>query len=176
MDKHLKLIISPEEIQAMVEAIAADITARFPSKRPVLVGILKGAAVFFDDLTRELGPPLEVDFIQASSYSNPDSPSSKVRITNDISLDIKGRDVIIVDGIVDRGKTVRSVTAHLGEKEPASLSFCTLLLREGTDDIEIEYVGRRIPEGFIVGYGMDYKEDYRELDAIYMLTKNKDIS
>ena len=176
MEKHLELIITPEEIRAMVEAVAADIRGRFPDKRPVLVGVLKGAAVFLADLSRAIGPPLDVDYIQASSYSDPDSPAAEVRITDDISIDLKGRDIIAVDGIVDRGKTVRSVMAHLGAKEPASLSFCTLLLREGTEDITIDYVGKRIPEGFIVGYGMDYKESYRALDDIYMITDSKDIS
>ncbi len=176
MEKDLKLFITPEEIRSMVDAIAADILSRFPSKRPVLVGILKGAAVFLAELALAIGPPLEVDSVQASSYSDPDAPSNEVEITDDISIDIKGRDVIIVDGIVDRGKTALGVMAHLGAKEPASLSFCTLLLREGTDNIEIDYVGRRIPEGFIVGYGMDYKEDYRGLDGIYMLTEAEDDS
>ena len=176
MDKNLKLIIEPDEIRTMVKKIAADIRGRFPTGRPVLVGVLKGAAVFMADLTRAIGAPLEVDFIQAASYSDPDSPSNEISITRDASIELKGRDVIVVDGIVDRGKTACAVMAHLRARGPDSLSFCTLLLREGTDDIAIDYVGKKIPEGFIVGYGMDYKEDYRWLDGVYLLTGDKDIS
>ena len=176
MEKNLKLIIAPDEIRTMVESIAADIRTRYASKRPILIGVLKGAAVFLSDLVRAIDAPLEVDFIQTSSYSDPDAPSKDVMIKRDTSIDLKGRDVIVVDGIVDRGKTARAVMGHLRAKEPASLGFCTLLLRDSTDDIAIDYVGKRIPEGFIVGYGMDYKEDYRWLDGVYLLTddKNKD--
>jgi hypoxanthine phosphoribosyltransferase len=158
----------------MVEGIAEKIRTKFPSGRPVLVGVLKGAAVFLSDLIRAVGGPLEVDFIQTSSYSDPLAPSKDVMITKDVSIDLKGRDVIVVDGIVDRGKTARAVMGHLKTKGPASLGFCTLLLRDSTGDIAIDYVGKRIPEGFIVGYGMDYKEDYRWLDGVYLLTDDKD--
>ncbi len=174
MEENLKLIIAPDEIRTMVEAIAGDIRGRFPTGRPVLVGVLKGAAVFLADLVRTVGTPLEVDFIQTSSYSDPASPSSEVSITGDTSIELKGRDVIVVDGIVDRGKTACAVMAHLKTKGPTSLGFCTLLLRDSTDDIAIDYVGKVIHEGFIVGYGMDYKEDYRWLDGIYLLTDGKD--
>ncbi len=174
MEKNLKLIIAPDEIRTMVESIATDIRTRYASKRPVLIGVLKGAAVFLSDLIRAIGGPLEVDFIQTSSYSDPDAPSEEVKITRDTSIDLKGRDVIVVDGIVDRGKTAKAVMGHLRAMGPASLGFCTLLLRDSTDDIAIDYVGKRIPEGFIVGYGMDYKEDYRWLDGVYLLTDGKD--
>lgn len=174
MEDNLKLIIAPDEIRTMVEKIAGDIRASFPSGRPVLVGVLKGAAVFLADLTRAVGSQLEVDFIQASSYSDPLAPSEKIRITGDTSIDLKGRDVIVVDGIVDRGKTARAVIKHIRAKGPASLGFCTLLLRDSTDNIAIDYVGKKIPEGFVVGYGMDYKEAYRWLDGVYLLTDGKD--
>jgi hypoxanthine phosphoribosyltransferase len=174
MEKKLKLIIAPDEIRLMVEDIAGKIRTRFPSGRPVLVGVLKGAAVFLADLTRAIGAPLEVDFIQASSYGESETPSNKVIITGDTSIELRGRDVIVVDGIVDRGKTARGVMAHLKTKEPASLGFCTLLLRDGAEGIDIDYVGRIIPDGFIVGYGMDHNEDYRWLDGIYLLTPTND--
>ncbi len=174
MPDNLKLIIEPEEIRLMVKRIAEEVRTAYASRNPVLVGTLKGAAIFLSDLVRAIGIPLEMNYIQTSSYGDPDTPSEDIIITRDASIELKGRDVIVVDSIVYRGKTARAVMGHLRTRGPASLGFCTLLLRDGTDDIDIDYVGRVIPEGFVVGYGMDYKEAYRWLDGIYLLTDGKD--
>jgi hypoxanthine phosphoribosyltransferase len=174
MPDNLKLIIEPEEIRLMVKRIAEEIRTAYASRNPVLVGALKGAAIFLSDLVRAIGIPLEVDFIQTSSYGRRGSPSGDVLITRDTSTELKGRDVIIVEGIVDSGRTATAITGFLKKKGPASISLCTLLLRDDarTGNLNIDYVGKVIPGGFIVGYGMDYKEGYRWLDGIYRLTKS----
>lgn len=175
MPDNLKLIIAPEEIRLMVERIAGEIRTAYASRNPVLVGALKGAAIFLSDLVRAIGIPLEVDFIQTSSYGRRDSPSGDVLVTKDTSTELKGRDVIIVEGIVDSGRTAEAVTGFLKRKGPASIELCTLLLRDDakTGHLNIDYVGKVIPGGFIVGYGMDYKEGYRWLDGIYQLPKDE---
>ncbi len=174
MPDNMKLIIEPEEIRLMVKKIAGEVRTAYASRNPVLVGALKGAAIFLSDLVRALDIPLEVDFIQTSSYGRRDSPSGDVLITRDTSTELKGRDVIVVEGIVDSGRTAEAVSRFLKRKEPASIRLCTLLLRDGakTGHLNIDYVGRVIPEGFIVGYGMDYKEGYRWLEGIYQLTES----
>ena len=123
---------------------------------------MKGAFVFMADLARELGPEFEVGFIQAASYGDRETPSEEVRITSDISVEIEGRDVIVVEGIIDRGNTARAVVRHLEKKGPSSIRLCTLLLRKGhSHGLRVDYIGRPIDDGFVVGYGMDYREKYR---------------
>ncbi len=152
----------------MVNRLAGEIRRDFPSKNPVFVGALKGAFVFLADLVRAVKMPLEVDFIQTASYGKQHAPSSEVTITRDLTLDIRERHVIIVEGIIDRGTTARAVIKHLEANAPASLSLCALLARDGhAKDVQVNYVGARIGEGFVVGYGMDYHEHYRALPGLY---------
>ncbi len=169
-DKRLFLLIPPEEIHHLVERIAEEIRRDFEGKEPVFVGVLKGAFVFLSDLVRTLEIPLEIDFIQASSYGKRDVPSKDVVITRDITVDIKGRDVIVVEDIVDTGGTVRKVLEHLEKKEPSSLKLCSFLVR-GEPGVRIDYCGKVIGGGFVVGYGLDYKERYRELKGVYIIEK-----
>ncbi|MBI5491511.1 MAG: hypoxanthine phosphoribosyltransferase [Deltaproteobacteria bacterium] len=164
----MKLLYSPEEIKKTVKRLAGELRPEMKGA-PVFIGVLKGAFMFVSDLIRELNGAVEVDFIQAASYGLKDEPSTEVRIKGDITVDIKGRDVIIVEGIIDRGTTVRAVMGHLRKKGPASVKVCTLLLRDSHAGMEIDYVGARVYEGFVVGYGMDYKEEYRNLPGIYIL-------
>ncbi|MDO8426262.1 MAG: hypoxanthine phosphoribosyltransferase [Deltaproteobacteria bacterium] len=169
MQDGIKLLYSPEEIKKIVRRLAREVEADLAGKDPVLIGVLKGAFVFLSDLAREIDAPVEVDFIQAASYGLRDEPSSEVRIKNDITADIKGRDIIVIEGIIDRGRTVRAVIEHLKKKGPASIKVCTLLLRDSHAGMAIDYAGARIDEGFVVGYGMDYKEGYRNLPGVYIL-------
>lgn len=170
MTGNLKLLIPPEELHIIINRIARDIRADYAGKDPVLIGVLKGASVFLSDLIRAIKMPLEIDFVQTSSYGERDSPSEQVAIIKDITSDIRGREVILVEGIVDRGHTARELMKHFNEKEASSVRICTLLLREGGGkDVKPDYVGTRIDKGFVVGYGMDYKERFRYLPGIYIL-------
>lgn len=170
MRDNLKLFITSEEIRETVRRLAREIGADYSSKDPVLIGVLKGASIFLSDLVREIDFPLEMDFVQTSSYGTRSTPAEKVTVSRELSGDITGRDVIIVDGIIDRGKTVSTLLDHIRSKGPASVRICTLLLRDGKEHgFEIDYVGATIKNGFVVGYGMDYREHYRNLPAIYFL-------
>lgn len=156
----------------MVRRLAGEIRADYSSKNPVLIGVLKGASVFLSDLAREIDFPLEIDFVQTSSYGkrSTSTPSEKVAVSRELSGEITGRDVIVVDGIIDRGHTVSALLEHLHAKGPASVRICTLLLRDGkAHGFDIDYIGATIRDGFVVGYGMDYREHYRNLPAIYFM-------
>ncbi|MBI5588053.1 MAG: hypoxanthine phosphoribosyltransferase [Deltaproteobacteria bacterium] len=166
----MRLFIPPEEIRAIVRRLAKEIRSDYAAKDPVLIGVLKGACVFLADLAREIDSPLEIDFVQTSGYGKRDTPAEKVAVSRELSSDIKGRDVIVVDGIIDRGRTVAALLKYLSAKEPASVRICALLLRDGgAHEVNIDYVGATIKAGFVVGYGMDYRERYRNLPAIYFL-------
>lgn len=171
MRDKLKLLIPPDEIDSIVDRVASEIRKDFAGKDPILLGVLKGAFVFLSDIVRALEMPFEVDFIQASCYGKRDSPSAEVLIKRDLTADIKGRDVIIVEGIIDRGHTARALTEYLKKKGPSSIKVCTFLLREGGggDGLKVDYVGKRIGDGFVIGYGMDYKEEYRGLAGLYIM-------
>jgi hypoxanthine phosphoribosyltransferase len=171
MDKDLEMIFTPEKLDEMVKRLAGEIKRDYPGKTPVLVGALKGAFVFLSDLIRALEMPVDVDFIQTSSYGKAGTTPTGVLITRDVTLELKGRDVIIVDGIIDRGKTVAAVNERIMEAGAASVRVCALLERNVPDTVrrKADYVGTRLDDGFVVGYGMDYKERYRELKGIYIL-------
>lgn len=170
MSEALKLLIPPEDIRAAVRRLARDIRKDFAGKNPVFVCVLKGAFMFFSDLMRALRTDFEVDFLQAASYQGKTVQSPDVLIKKDILADINGRDVVIVDGIIDSGLTVQKLIGHLNAKGAASIRLCTLLLREGgAEGLTVDYVGVRIEKGFVVGYGMDYRERYRGLPGIYVI-------
>ncbi len=170
MAEGLKPLYSPEEIRSTIGRLAGEIRADYASRTPVLVGVLKGAFVFLADLVRALEMPVEVDFIRLSSYGTRDVPTPKAAITKDIELSVEGRDVLVVEDIIDRGTTIEAVMDHLEGKNPATLRLCTLLLKEGGGTgRKIDYIGKEIGDGFVVGYGMDYKERYRELRALYTI-------
>lgn len=170
MSGTLRLFIPPEEIRSMVQRLAKEIRSDYAAKDPVLIGVLKGACVFLADLAREIDSPLEIDFVQTSSYGKRDTPAEKASVSRELTSDIKGRDVIVVDGIIDRGRTMAALLEYLSAKGPASVRICALLLRADCGhEVDIDYVGATIKAGFVVGYGMDYRERYRNLPAIYYL-------
>ena len=171
MTESLELFISPEEIRDTVRKLASELRRDYSAKDPVLVGVLKGASVFLSDLAREADFPLEVDFVQTSSYGKRETPSPDITVSRELSGDISGRHVIVVDGIIDRGATVSALLEYIRAKNPASVSVCTLLLRDGSPKgFAVDYVGVVLEDGFVVGYGMDYRERYRNLPAIYFMT------
>ena len=167
----LELMITREAIQSRVAELAKQISGRYADRGPIVIGILNGSFVFMADLVRALDIPFEVDFIKLSSYGSENSSSGTVRLLKDISADITGRDVIVVEDIIDTGLTINFLRRRLEEARPTSVSFVTLLLKDGVAklDFPIDYVGFEIPNKYVVGYGMDINQQMRGLDAIYAL-------
>ncbi len=163
-----KVIISGEEIQARIRELGAEITADYADRPPLLVCILKGAYPFLADLARAIDLPIEIDFMAVSSYGSATKTSGIVRIVKDLDAELAGRHVIIVEDIVDSGLTLRYLRRNLGVREPATLEVCALLMKEGLqrEDPELAYVGFVIPPEFVVGYGLDVAEKYRNLPDV----------
>lgn len=162
------ILISEEEIRAKVKETGAMLSKEYEGKRLLLVSILKGAFVFMADLMREITIPCEIDFMCVSSYQNSTVSSGKVQITKDLKVDIEGCDVLIVEDILDSGNTLSEVTAILRERKPASLKICTLLDKPArrVADIRADYCCFEIPDEFVIGYGLDCAERYRNLPYI----------
>jgi hypoxanthine phosphoribosyltransferase len=168
----LKRILSSRKVRNITKGLAARIRADYGDKRPVLVCVLKGAFVFLADLIREVSMPLEVDFITVSSYGPGRASSGNVQFVTDITTDIAGRHVLLVEDIVDSGLTLDELRRHLMLRSPASLQVCALLARRSLlagDPEAIDYLGHSVPDGFVVGYGIDCGEDYRYLPDIWVL-------
>ncbi|MBQ3220055.1 MAG: hypoxanthine phosphoribosyltransferase [Clostridia bacterium] len=169
MNSNFKVLISQEEIQKRVKELAEQITLDYSSidnsiRRPVFICTLKGAVYFFADITKNIKRPIMLDFAKLSSYRN-GTVSGEMEMQNDITTDISGRDVIIVEDIIDSGKTLKFFVEHLKSKNPKSIKICTFLDKHERREVDIkaDYVGFDIPCGFVVGYGLDYAEKYREL-------------
>jgi len=167
-----KILISEEEIQAKVKELAEILKKEYADKNPVVVGVLKGVVIFFADMVRQMDFPLQIDFMWISSYTGTNS-TGKMQVKRDVSADIKGRHVIILEDIFDTGNSLEFTYNHLLQKEPASLKICTLLekpeRRNPAVTVEADYVGFVIPNEFVVGYGLDYNEHYRNLPFVGVL-------
>jgi hypoxanthine phosphoribosyltransferase len=170
-----KELLPAHEIKKRVSELAQQIEKDYESKNPVLIGILKGAFVFLSDLVRELNIPLEIDFMSVSSYGSSTRTSGIVKIEKDLDKDIKDRHVILVEDILDTGLTLHYLLETLQARQPASLEVCTLLLKEGKQQVEFspKYVGFTIPDEFVVGYGLDYAGQFRHLPSIYAIDTEK---
>ena len=158
---------SEADIRGAVRRVAGEISEAYGDARPLLVGVLKGSFVFLADLVRELGIPCEVDFVRARSYGSGTKSAGAVQILKDVEMDVRGRHVVVVEDIADSGLTLDAVVARIRAGEPASVRRCALLVRE--DCPRPEFVGFTIGEGFVVGYGIDYAEEYRGLRDIHVL-------
>jgi hypoxanthine phosphoribosyltransferase len=163
-----EVIVSTEQLQARLAELGKEITADYEGRAPLLVGVLKGAFVFMSDLARAVQLPVEVDFMAVSSYGSSTRSSGVVRIVKDLDLDLTDRHVILVEDIVDSGVTLRYLRKTLMAREPASFEVCALLVREGQQeaDVDLRYVGFEIPPDFVVGYGLDAAERYRNLPYV----------
>ena len=171
-DDVAKVLIPEEELQARIAELAREIDATYSEEdRPLLVCVLKGAFMFLADLTRHLEIPHEVDFMEISSYGGGTVSTGVVRILLDLAQNIEGRHVLIVEDIIDTGRTLDYITRNLRTRNPASLRVCTLLSKPARREIEIplDFVGFEIPDEFVVGYGLDYAEIYRNLPFIGVL-------
>jgi len=163
-----EVVVDAETLQRRVAELGAEITRDYAGRAPLLIGVLKGAMMFMTDLARHVALPLEIDFMAVSSYGNATRTSGVVRIVKDLDIDLTGRDVIIVEDIVDSGLTLSYLRRTLAARGANSLEVCALLVREGlqkTDD-DLRYVGFRIPPKFVIGYGLDFAEKYRNLPYV----------
>ena len=172
IDEHVgKVLIDEDTLRARVIELGEAITRDYAGRAPLLVGVLKGALVFVSDLARVIDLPTEFDFMAVSSYGNATKTSGVVRIVKDLDLDLTNRHVIIVEDIVDSGLTLNYLLRNLQARQPASLEVCALLVKDGMQKVEpdLKYVGFRIPQDFVVGYGLDVAERYRNLPylAVY---------
>jgi hypoxanthine phosphoribosyltransferase len=160
-----EVVVHEKQLTARIAELGAEITADYAGRAPLLVGVLKGAFMFMSDLARNIALPVEFDFMAVSSYGSSTRTSGVVRIVKDLDLDLAGRHVILVEDIVDSGLTLSYLRRNLMARGPASLEVCALLVREGqqADDPDLRYVGFRIPADFVVGYGLDVGERYRNL-------------
>ncbi len=159
------VVVAEADIARRVAELGAEITADYAGRAPLLVGVLKGAFVFMADLARAIDRPVECDFMAVSSYGAATKTSGVVRIVKDLDLDLTGRDVIIIEDIIDSGLTLQYLRRNLLARGPTSLEVCALLLREGQQrgDLGLRYVGFSIPPDFVIGYGLDVAERYRNL-------------
>jgi hypoxanthine phosphoribosyltransferase len=168
----LALLYSPERIGRSVDELAARINSDYAGKDVLAVCVLKGAFMFFAELTRRFSFSPEIDFVRLSSYGNDDSTSGNVRLVLDLEADVRGRDVLIVEDIVDTGLSMAFLLRHLEEKGAKTLRIAALIdkVERRRTAVHVDYVGFSLAEGFIVGFGLDYAERYRELNGIYTLT------
>jgi len=162
------IIYDAATIQKRVVELGREIAAAYPSGDLLLVGILKGSVIFLSDLMRAIPRPVKMDFLVVSSYGKEKSSSGNVRITYDPAIDIAGKHVVLVEDIIDSGRTLNRLVALLGERRPASLAIAALLDKRIAPEPpkELRFVGFHAPPAFLVGYGLDYAEDYRHLPFI----------
>ena len=168
-----RILISSDQIQKRVQEMAAQIEADYPDGPIYIVSILKGAFIFVADLVRALKrPSVRIEFMAISSYGNQKTSSGQVKVTRDLDVNIEGHDVLIVEDIIDSGVTLSYLKRLLEQRHPKSLAIATLLDKPDRRlaPVEVKYTGFQIPDEFVVGYGLDYAEDYRNLSDIRVLT------
>ena len=167
-------LISTAQLEQRVSELGADISRDYEGKNPLLIGVLKGAVVFLTDLMRHITVPCEVDFMAVASYGSATRSSGVVRILKDLDTMIEGRDVVIVEGIINSGLTLGYLLRTLGARQPSSLEVCTLLSKpqSQTTDLPRRYVGFELPDRFVIGYGLDYSQQYRNLPYVAALANN----
>jgi hypoxanthine phosphoribosyltransferase len=166
-----EVLVTAEDLQRRVAELGAEITADYAGRPLLLVGVLKGAVFFLSDLMRYIEGPVEVDFMAVASYGSATDSSGVVRILKDLDASIEGRDVLIVEDIVDSGLTLQYLLRNLGSRNPASLEVCALLTKPERRKVDLptRYVGFEIPNKFVVGYGLDYAERHRNLPFVAVL-------
>ncbi|MDD5008893.1 MAG: hypoxanthine phosphoribosyltransferase [Syntrophorhabdaceae bacterium] len=172
----MKKLFSKEDIEGAVKRLASLIEKDFEGEDIVFVCLLKGSFMFTSDLVRCIGNPSRVDFMRVSSYGNAMKSRGEISVTKDLEEDIKDRNVVIVEDIIDSGLTLKSVREILKKREPKTLKICALVDKRARREVEIEgdYIGFTIDDGFIVGYGIDYAELYRNYPEIYVVEENKE--
>ena len=173
-NQRLTELISEDSIKKRISEIAMDISSEYKGRIPIVIGVLNGSFLFLADIVRKLDIEFEVDFIKISSYGYSKTSSGTVRLLKDISADITGRDIILIEDIVDSGLSLTFLKKRFEEAKPSSLTFVTLLHKEHTSkiDFKIDYIGFEIGDEFVVGYGLDYEQKLRGLPSIYTLSED----
>jgi hypoxanthine phosphoribosyltransferase len=163
-----EVVVSHDDLQQRIAELGKEITSDYSGRPPLLGGVLNGAFVFMSDLARAIDRPVEFDFMAISSYGSATKTSGVVRIVKDLDLDLSGRDVLVVEDIIDSGLTLNYLRRNLLARHPASLEICALLVREDQQkaDLDLKYVGFTIPPAFVIGYGLDVAERYRNLPDV----------
>lgn len=171
MERISKVLIDEEKIAKRVAELGAQIEKDYEGKEPIVVAILKGSIIFYGDLVRKINLPMRFDTMAVSSYGSDTSSSGNVKIKKDMSHDICGKDVLIIEDIIDSGNTMKSLTALLQHRGAKSIKVCAFLDKPSRRqvDYEADYIGYSIPDEFVVGYGLDYDEKYRNLPYIGVL-------
>lgn len=173
--KPFELLLDQKTIARRIAEMGKIITADYTHKNPVLVGVLKGCAVFIADLMRAVKIPIELEFVSAASYRRGEKPESEVLFSGPVSIPLKGRHVLIVEGVVDSGRTVSIISKHIKKMEPASMEIVTLVDKPGShrSKLDIKYRGFTVGNEFLIGFGLDNTQKYRNLPFIGKLIDNK---
>jgi len=174
MSSRKRCLISREDIARRVQDLAGEISRDYQGRDLVMVGVLKGAFIFLADLVREMSFPVEIDFVRLASYGGATCSTGEVHITKDVELSLEGRDVLIVEDIMDLGFTLAFLKKHLASHKPASVKICCLIDKKERRQVEVplDYVGFVVEKGFLVGYGLDCGEQQRTLPEIFVLEKD----
>jgi hypoxanthine phosphoribosyltransferase len=170
-DEVKRVLISQEQLKRRIQELGKQLSQDYAGRNLLLLGVLKGAVVFLVDLARAIDLPLQMDFMAVSSYGASTQSSGVVRILKDLDAAVDGRDILVVEDIIDTGLTLRYILENLAMRNPASVKVCALLVKEKSrpEGIKADYVGFQIPDEFVVGYGLDYAELYRNLPYIGVL-------
>jgi hypoxanthine phosphoribosyltransferase len=170
-DDTFEPFLAEAQIHKRIKELAAQINIDYAGKVPIFIGVLNGAFIFLSDLVREITVECEIDFIKLSSYGDAKTSSGQLRLLKDLNCRVKGRDIVIVEDIVDSGLSIAYMKELIEKERPSSLKFVSLLLKKGMHklDFQIHYVGFEIPPEFVVGYGLDYAQKVRNLKEIYRL-------
>lgn len=174
--KQLKVILSEDQIQARVKELGKIISKDYAGKSPVVICMLKGAIEFFSDIVRNLTVPISMEFARLSSYRN-GTESGDMELITDITADVSGKDILIIEDVVDSGKTLSYFISLLEKKNPASIKICAFLDKpeRRCSDVKVDYVGFQINCGFVIGYGLDYAERFRELPYLAEINSPADL-
>jgi len=166
-------LLTEEQIQNRIKELAAQISSEYQSSIPVFIGVLNGSFLFMSDLIRYLTINCEVDFFKLSSYGDAKISSGNVRLLKELNCEVNDRDIIIVEDIVDTGLSIKYIEELFAEKSPNSMKVVSLLVKLGSlkYDVKIDYIGFRIPDKFVIGYGLDFAQKYRNLRGIYVLNE-----
>ena len=168
MENNISVLISEQELQQKVKELGAKITEDYKDKNLLLIGVLRGGVIFMSDLMRSIELPIEIDFMQVSSYGSGTVSSGNVKILKDTETSVEGRDVLIAEDILDTGTTLHSLVELIKKRGASSVKICTILNKPARRKVRLdaEYVGFNIPDKFVVGYGLDYDQKYRNLPFI----------
>jgi hypoxanthine phosphoribosyltransferase len=164
-------MISEQEIQKRIKELAAQISSDYKSSVPIFIGVLNGSFLFMSDLIRNLNIDCEVDFFKLSSYGDAKISSGNVKLLKELNCEVNDRDIIIVEDIVDTGLSIKYIEELFSEKSPSSMKVVSLLVKQESlkYDVKIDYIGFKIPDKFVIGYGLDFAQKYRNLRGIYIL-------